>query len=161
MSYVTESSHAAHPSKVCGVPKASISNRAPDMQSAHNYTRNTAFTLQGRINATCHDFSLQFSYQWNIRRFSIHVGESHGPIGSFVAMPQSVSTTHTDLIVPADYLDYGSYQFEFVVIQMEKTSGRIMSHDSEMTWVQIVPSELVPVIAGGSARAQGKVDKLE
>ncbi|XP_072050226.1 sperm receptor for egg jelly-like [Amphiura filiformis] len=63
--------------------------------------------------------------------------------------------THTELMVPSDYLSYGLYRFQLSVVQREKTSKRMLSYDTDETWIQIASSNLVPVIAGGSARAQG------
>ncbi|XP_072051916.1 polycystin-1-like protein 2 [Amphiura filiformis] len=116
------------------------------------------FDITGSAKNWFNSYLRDRSNRWNVRKFDTHTDEATSsltPIGSFVPMPPQVSMANTELMVPANYLSYGLYRFQFTVVQMEKTSERVMSYDSEETWIQITPTDLVPVIAGGSARTQG------
>ncbi|XP_070538878.1 polycystin-1-like protein 2 isoform X2 [Ptychodera flava] len=107
-------------------------------------------TLTSKITAECTNRKAVLT-QW--KAYQLEDASAIPSASNQHALNSSIDVTSSVLIIPPFNLEYGSYVFKLIVSVINSID--VGTQNSDVACINVVPSQLVPKIAGGSARTVG------
>ncbi|XP_070543344.1 sperm receptor for egg jelly-like [Ptychodera flava] len=130
----------------CLPPAVKIKGGGYNLTTAVKYRKHVPFMLSAHLKTDCQHKKTTI-YQWQV--YTVSNEDST----SMEAYDLQVTKTFKDIRIPEFSLDYGLYIFKFTVLIIDTDDRN--SSNSDTVWLEIITSELIPRISGGSLRSTG------
>lgn len=142
-----EESKAAVVKDRCDFPKITAPGIGKSTKESTKYKRSEQVDIKTVNKIDCYNLTTQ--YKWHIFRL-----EGDKPVSE---LSHKIKTDRSDLIIPARLFDYGWYELRFL-IKMVAEPGVFIE---EKFYIEIIKSDLVAIIDGGTERTVGNAVPLE
>ncbi|XP_070543336.1 polycystin family receptor for egg jelly-like isoform X3 [Ptychodera flava] len=130
----------------CPPPAVKIKGGGYNLTTAVKYRKYAPFMLSAHLKTDCQHKKTTI-YQWQV--YTVSNEDST----SMEAYDLQVTKTFKDIQIPGFSLDYGWYMFKFTVWIIDTNDRN--SSNSDIVWLEIIKSEPIPRISGGSFRSTG------
>ena len=131
----------------CRLPRVLIHGGSKNVSNPWQVKRNQLVTLVSEVTLDCAS-TTRALFQWDAYIVSYFNGKPLPANQLFgYQLPASIRTTQADLVIPRRTLDYNSYLFQLTVTM--DNDGKVLNQNQ--TFLEVVPSDLVINIVGGSA----------